>query len=569
MELRQLRYFLTVVDEGQITRAATRLRISQAGLSQQIQRLERDLGAPLFVRTGSRITLTPSGQIVASQARQIVQMCDRLTRDVALTAQGSAGGLEIGYWPGTAAERVSAIAEGLRDRGGEVTVSFRSGEPVELVRDVSLHKLDAALVDRSAVSSDLEYVRVGSDELLLVVTAGHRLVSYPQPSLEWLCDESFVVVDRVHAPGLYDATIAACHAAGFAPRVIATATSLDDAALMVAAGRGVALLPKPHAQRWVLCGLTLISLAGQTSIETVVCWDPAAMNETLGEFIRLATSDGRAVLAGDRRHRSLESAAEWVATSMRLRLAIGAERVVSRCITETTDVGLGDAHLCTLFGNDRESTLTAIRHETDAAFRLALDHDPVLHEVGDWFVAALKEVRDGVDGGAGPTLADDRAMELDTFSIGRFIAAGARIGSLARVAGYRALEHYPAACAAYITTVQGLINEVEAVASAMFPTMQALREQSSSPLALGTDANTADLLQAFREALPVELVGQWDLLSDQRDVVAFDESRAATHATGTEQIALGLRAFGVRAEFGRQLADYPARVVSQLATSQP
>jgi DNA-binding transcriptional LysR family regulator len=568
MELRQLRYFLTVVDEGQITRAATKLFITQAALSQHVQRLERDLGTALFVRAGSRLTLTPSGEIVDAQAREIVQLCDRLEEAVSLAAQGSAGTVRIGYWPGAGPARLTMIAETLRDRGGDVTVTFRSGDPTDLTRAVSQRDLDAAIVDRAAVPADFEHVRVSCDELVLATTAGHRLTSFARPNIRWLADEPFVVVDRTHAAGLYDAVIAACQRSGFSPRIAAQASSLDDAALMVAAGRGVALLPQPHAERWDASGLTVMSLVDRPTIETVMCWHPSTMNETLGECVRLATAhhlDSPDVAA---QSPGLNTAVAWVAAAMRLRLAIGAERVSYRCVTETAIAGLGEEHVGRLLGGDPRMVIAAMRHETDCALAEAAAVDPALRSQTAWLKSTLHDVRRNVDSGQAPSTVDDGAMQLDTFAISRFMAAAARVGSWARIVGHRALDYYPAASAAYVAASQALINEVELVARAVFPSVHPLRELNSSTAKDDVAAQTSELLQTLRAALPVALLEPWDALNDHPDVVAFERARGETAASGLATTALvvaGLRAFGVRAEFGRELAAYPRRVVDQLA----
>ena len=195
MELRQLRYFLAVAEEGRFSRAARRLHIAAPSLSQQIQALERDLRVPLFERTPQRAELTVAGQALVERARVILAEVERARADVRAAGTGRQQ-LTL---------RVANMADLVLDRplrslglgidGVEVSVSSSQGDDaLEAVRQA---RADAAIVwSRRPLDRDLEGVVLGSVLFGVVLPLGHRAAGSARVPVAALAGEVLVMFPR-------------------------------------------------------------------------------------------------------------------------------------------------------------------------------------------------------------------------------------------------------------------------------------------------------------------------------------------------------------------------------------
>ncbi|MBX9390750.1 LysR family transcriptional regulator [Streptomonospora nanhaiensis] len=139
MDARQLEYFLAIVDHGGFNRAAERLHVAQPSLSQAIQRLERELGVPLFHRTGRRVRPTAAGRAMVEPARQVLRGLDATRASVESVKGLLSGRVDIAVMPSQAVEPLTTIVTRFTDRFPGVTVDvtpvFTPPEAVELLRE--------------------------------------------------------------------------------------------------------------------------------------------------------------------------------------------------------------------------------------------------------------------------------------------------------------------------------------------------------------------------------------------------------------------------------------------------
>jgi DNA-binding transcriptional LysR family regulator len=125
VELRHLRYFVAVAEERHFGRAAERLHIAQPPLSQQIRRLEAELGAPLLHRTTRRVELSPAGEVLLPRAREILAAVDAATHDARRAARGEYGSLAIGFTGSATYAMLPALATALRTALPGVALDLR------------------------------------------------------------------------------------------------------------------------------------------------------------------------------------------------------------------------------------------------------------------------------------------------------------------------------------------------------------------------------------------------------------------------------------------------------------
>jgi len=245
MELRQLRMFIAVAEEGGFSRAADRLHLVQSAVSAGIRGLERELGTPLFDRDTRHVELSDAGHALLPEARSVLSAVTLASDSVAQVGGGLRGSVTLGIMQALAMPRVSTarlIAAFQRDHPG-VRISARHvGGSTQMARQIEEGTVDLgilSLIDRAPAA--LELTPLASEPILLACAPGHRLAGSDTVSLTDLTAERFI--DLPEGWGVRVAIDRAFAAAGIARSV---SCELNDSASViefVREGLGVALLP--------------------------------------------------------------------------------------------------------------------------------------------------------------------------------------------------------------------------------------------------------------------------------------------------------------------------------------
>jgi DNA-binding transcriptional LysR family regulator len=265
VELRQLRYFVAIAEEGSFSRAALRLHVSQPPLSTQIRSLESELGAPLLARTNRGVSLTASGQVFYEEVRTILARLESARARALQADRGDVGMLSVGF--------VSIADYGILP---PALKSFRSQFPLvevqlhELTTDAQIRELRAARLDLGfglapVEEPDLEFTTILREALVLAVPADHAAAAGDTIDLRRLSKDSFIVPPRDIAPGLYDLTISRCRSAGFAPRIVQNARQMQTVIGLVSCGMGLALVPA-SVRNLKRTGVRYLQLRGRPSL---------------------------------------------------------------------------------------------------------------------------------------------------------------------------------------------------------------------------------------------------------------------------------------------------------------
>ncbi|GAB3602056.1 LysR substrate-binding domain-containing protein [Kineococcus gypseus] len=216
---RLLRYFVAVAEELHFGRAAARLYVSQPSLSQQIRKLEHDLGTALFVRSSRRVRLTAAGRALALEAPVVLGALARAVELTRLAGSGPTTSVRLGYTPVTGLETLSTLLSALQADHPTLTVVPRevfSGEIPERLGDGDID-LGLALSPQLRDGLDGELLR--EEPVSALLGAHHRLAAEPAIPLQRLSGEKLLLFPRPLAPVYYDSIVAACRAAGFLPDV--------------------------------------------------------------------------------------------------------------------------------------------------------------------------------------------------------------------------------------------------------------------------------------------------------------------------------------------------------------
>ncbi|MGV9674179.1 LysR family transcriptional regulator [Nocardia sp. NPDC003482] len=216
MELRQLQYFLTVAEELHFGRAAQRLHIVQSAVSQQITRLERDLGMPLFDRTTRTVRLTEAGARLLPHARQVLATVARARESVAELRTERAATIRLGTSTGLGA-RLEIILREFACAAPDAHLELVTADADERIRRVRTGELDAAVLRGARDVPDLELLPLWSDRLLAALPATHDLAVRREIELARFADLPLRIVGRTRNPALHDLITDCCRQAGFEP----------------------------------------------------------------------------------------------------------------------------------------------------------------------------------------------------------------------------------------------------------------------------------------------------------------------------------------------------------------
>ncbi|KRG65487.1 LysR family transcriptional regulator [Stenotrophomonas humi] len=293
LELRHLRYFLAVADTLHFGRAAERLGMSQPPLSQQIRQLETLIGAHLFVRSHRRVQLTPAGQVLLEQARDILQRVDTAMDMVQRSQRGESGELRIGLTRATPLlPQIPRAFFAYRQQHPQVQLQLREMNSLRQIDALLADELDVGIIRKRVLPPELVAKRLLDDPLALVLHATHPALAGKDPasarfSLRQFALDPFVGFSRDAGAGIHDHVITLCRNAGFSPRIVQEAGESSTLISLVAAGLGVCVLPSScsHIQVEGACFVALSDRGAASEIQ--LAWRREAVTPLLRQFIGL------------------------------------------------------------------------------------------------------------------------------------------------------------------------------------------------------------------------------------------------------------------------------------------
>src|SRR5579859_197571 len=246
MELRHLRYFVTVAEELHFGRAAERLGIQQPPLSLQIQALERDLKVRLFDRAARKVSLTPVGALFLVEARATLAQAERAIAVARRASEGEIGEIRVGFTtsaPFTAV--MPQVIHAFRQRFPEVHLKLMGMSTRDHLAALVARKMDLAFIRSpfAPIPPDVATINIMTDRLMLLLRAEHPLASLPTVPVAALAREPFVMFERDAGTGIWDQIVAICAEHGFSPTVAQEAREAPTLIGLVAAGLGVTILP--------------------------------------------------------------------------------------------------------------------------------------------------------------------------------------------------------------------------------------------------------------------------------------------------------------------------------------
>lgn len=272
MELRDLRSFVAVAEAGGFGRAADQLHIAQPAVSQQVKRLERELGAPLFHRTTRSVELTPAGRRLLERAKFILAEIGRAADEVRQVHAGGIGKVSVGFVGTATYDLLPTLSRRVRTQLPGIALDLR-GERLSPALSASLleSELDLAVMRDPGPESGLEVSRLRTERLVTVLPTDHRLATAGSIEIADLRDDVFVLHPSGRRSVVHSAVIAACRSAGFAPVDIIEVAETATLVNLVAAGVGVAVVPHP-VKALTLEGVRYAELVNPPQLDLVLAW---------------------------------------------------------------------------------------------------------------------------------------------------------------------------------------------------------------------------------------------------------------------------------------------------------
>jgi DNA-binding transcriptional LysR family regulator len=300
-DVRLLSVFREVATRGSFSEAAVALSFTQPAISQQIARLERQLGTRLLIRDARGVTVTPAGEVLLRHAEAVMEQLRQAEAEVQAVAGVARPRLRVGAFPSAAASIMPPALAALRAAHPAAEVSMRVIEAPEALDALRTGELDVAMVLDSELTpldlaAGIEAVPVLVDPLLVALPYSHRLAGRSSVSLADLRDEEWMVCGVGGTCADSNVILRACREAGFAPKI--GFDSDDYAAIMgmVASGMGVALIPSLAlvSARDDIAIRPLRGAAPTRRIRAAVAADrPSALADALLETLRAAGSERR------------------------------------------------------------------------------------------------------------------------------------------------------------------------------------------------------------------------------------------------------------------------------------
>lgn len=283
MELDQLRYFLRVADRGNFTRAAEDLMISQPALSRSIQKLEEELGQPVFERKTRSVALTDAGLLLQARAQQVLSILEDTKAEI--TDDGESGRVRVGAIPTIAPYFLPEVLQRFSEAFPQATIIVQENTTDLLLKSCTQGEIDLAIVALPVPTKYLEIEELFEEELLLVLPPDHPLAGKPRIRLRDVEPFPFVLLDEAHC--LSDNIVSFCRQRSFHPVAVERTSQLTMVQELVSLSHGVSMIPAMARRRDDSDRRIYRSLVSPKPTRTIaVAWNPYRFQSRLLQEFR-------------------------------------------------------------------------------------------------------------------------------------------------------------------------------------------------------------------------------------------------------------------------------------------
>ncbi|QDY78238.1 LysR family transcriptional regulator [Streptomyces qinzhouensis] len=245
--IRHVQCFVAVAEELHFGRAAQRLGMAQPPLSQRVQRLERELGVRLFDRTTRQVTLTKSGTLLLTEARNLLASAEALTATARHVREGRSGLVRAALSPDIAGETVAAVLDGFAERGHGVELELHELSTAEQVDRLARHELDVGLIRHPCDVTGLELGPVLRHDLGVLLPHDAPAAGFEVVPLAALAGYELILFPRELAPAVYDDLLTTCARHGLTPQAVRHGQGASFTRGLLLSRRAVAFAPRTES----------------------------------------------------------------------------------------------------------------------------------------------------------------------------------------------------------------------------------------------------------------------------------------------------------------------------------
>jgi LysR family hydrogen peroxide-inducible transcriptional activator len=242
MELRQLQYAIQIAIERNFSRAAEKLHIAQPSLSQQLSKLEKEIGVLLFQRSTNSVELTHAGSLFVEKSQKILDMVEQLKKEMEDISQMKKGRLVVGSMPITGSTILPFVVPVFQAAYPDIEITLVEETSSNLETLTMNGQTDISLLSLPLREDSLVYETLLEEEIVLAVPPLHRLAASKEPiRIEQLEKEAFIALKK--GQGFRKLTLELCQKAGITPNIVFESSNMETVQSLVAAGMGIGFVP--------------------------------------------------------------------------------------------------------------------------------------------------------------------------------------------------------------------------------------------------------------------------------------------------------------------------------------
>lgn len=243
IELRHLKYFLTVAEELHFRKAAEKLYISQPGLSRQIKQMEENLGLSLFERDNRNVTLTKAGVYLYEELKINLTMLDAILKNAKLLNDGIDGNLNLGYVGSAMQNIIPDLLVEIRRKYPNIHFNLKELDNKKQIENLLTHEIDIGFVRLERVPNELEIYPIFEDTFSLVLPKNHSINTANFIDLAQFKNESFILFDPSYSPNYYQKIMQIFDFCGFTPFVSHKTFHASSIYKLVENNFGISIVP--------------------------------------------------------------------------------------------------------------------------------------------------------------------------------------------------------------------------------------------------------------------------------------------------------------------------------------
>jgi DNA-binding transcriptional LysR family regulator len=288
LDIRQLKYFVTIAEEGKITTAAKKLNIAQPPLSRQLKQMEEELGVILFDRDNKSLNLTLEGERLLLRAKELLNKLDETMVEVQELRKDASGILSVGSNLYCASLILSKVVD-IREKNPGLTFKVWEGETIHLIKMLSKRQIEIAITNSPITEKSISQMTLESDPYVLVLPEKWTWSGSEQCRLEEIIDLPLILLRPNYGLGAYGQIVNEFQRLDLEPNILCECQDLIMLLGLVSSGFGATILPLSLLSLHSLRGLRVIQLKDQTLIsEPKVIWRKNSyLSKAAKEFLKL------------------------------------------------------------------------------------------------------------------------------------------------------------------------------------------------------------------------------------------------------------------------------------------